>query len=114
MAGKVETRADRLCYWPGARLDDDGTLYFTDVLAGSLHQLSPNGRVEPDSAARIDMAAGLVVRQRGTVICSDQGLTPGCASGQRQHAAQPDRPRSRRPRRQRYPKLTRTAASGAG
>lgn len=94
MADEVEVLATGYHLTEGPRLDDDGTLYFTDVLAGSLHRLRPDGKVDRIGPPRIDMAAGLVVGQRGTVICSDlEGLTrvhPASGSAARLNLIDPD------------------------
>jgi L-arabinonolactonase len=94
MADKVETLVTGLHLTEGPRLDDDGTLYFTDVLAGSLHRLRPGGSAERIGPPKVDMAAGLVVGQRGTVICSDlEGLTrvhPASGSAARLNLIDPD------------------------
>jgi len=43
MTNKLETLATGLHLAEAPRLDDDGTLYFTDVLAGVLYRLPPGG-----------------------------------------------------------------------
>ncbi len=94
MADRVETMTTGFHLTEGPRLDDDGTLYFTDVLAGSLHRLSRDGSVARIGPPHIAMAAGLVVGQRGTVICSDlHGLTrvhPASGSAARLNLIDPD------------------------
>lgn len=71
MTTKVETLVTGLHLAEAPRLDDDGTLYFTDVLGGTLHRLRPDRTHERIGPPRIEMVAGCVVGQRGTVICSD-------------------------------------------